>query len=113
MRGSPRRSVAENPRNGSKRICLVCASWEPTSPTSKCSHPNVVTLHVDDLEFEVLSGLAEAAARAERERSIALGALGLRLARAERNGHARVQATHVDAGNVVSLKLRRASVRVG
>jgi hypothetical protein len=64
-------------------------------------------LDCDDLEFEVLSGLAEAIARAERERKIALGALDLRLARAESSGTARVQATKISAGNVRSLPVRR------
>jgi len=113
VKGSVRRSVAENPRNGARRICRTCARWEPRAPSPECSHPSIVILHVDDLEFEVLAGLAESAARAERERSIALDALGLRLARAERGGNARVLPTHVERGNVVSLKIRRASVRVG
>lgn len=112
MKGSIRRSVAENPRNGSRRICSSCARWEPDEPLPECSHPNVVMLNVDGLEWEVLSGLAEAVARAASEHKIALDALGLRLARAERSGTARVQATEINAGNVVSLKLRRASVRL-
>jgi len=112
VKGSFRRSVAENPRNGSLRICFKCARWEPRAPSPECSHPEIVILSVDDLECEVLSGLAEAVAKAESERKIALDALGLRLARATRSGTARVQATEINAGNVVSLKLRRASVRL-
>ena len=112
MKGSVKRSV-ESHRNGSRRICLVCASWEPTAPTSKCSHPEIAILDVDDLDFSVLSGLAKAAERAERQKSVALGALRSFVQEYQSRGTARVQAQHVDAGNVVSLHLARASVRVG
>ena len=99
--------------NESRRICLVCACWDPTGPSAQCSHPEIAILNVDDLDMSVLSGFAKAAARAERQRNIALGALRSFVQDHESAGSARVQATHVDVQNVVSLKLRPSSVRVG
>lgn len=113
MKASVKGSVAANPRNGSRRICLVCACWEPTSPSPECSHEKIALLDVNDREFAAVAGLAEAAERAKKQRESAVGALGLLVQRWESSGNARVQATHVDVDNVVSLHLRRASVRVG
>lgn len=112
MKGSVKRS-AETPRNGSRRICLSCARWEPTGPSPECSHPEIAVLIVDDRDLSVLSGFAKAAERAERQRSIALGALRSFVQDHQSSGNAHVQPTHVQRDNVVSLKIRRASVRVG
>lgn len=107
------RSVAENPRNGRRRICLSCARWEPTAPSRGCSHPEIATLDVNDRDLSVLSGFAKAVDRADRQKIIALGALRSFVHEHQSSGNARVQPTHVDAGNVKSLIVRRASVRVG
>lgn len=113
MRGSPRRSVAENPRNGSRRICVSCARWEPVEPSPDCSHARIATLDVNDREFQALQGLAEAAVRARAQERGAMNAIELLVQRAENGGYAVVEPQHVQRDNVVSLKLRRASVRVG
>lgn len=107
------RIVAANPRNGSRRICTVCACWEPVEPSPECSHPKVATLDGNDREFAAVAGLAEAAARARTQHRAAVDGLATYVQRLESNGKACVQATHVESGNVVSLHLARASVRVG
>ena len=107
MKGTVKRSV-ENQRNGSLQICLGCGCWEPTAPTSKCSHPEIAILEVKDhRDLSVLSGLAKAAARAERQRIIALGAINSFVQDFRAKGAARVQATQINAGNVRSLPVRR------
>ena len=113
MKGSVKRSVAVNPRNGSRRICLACARWEPAQPSPECSHEKVATLDVNDRDFQALQGLAEAAVRAKCQHDAAVAGLALVIQGLESSGTARVQAQHVERDNVVSLHLRRASVRVG
>ena len=108
-----RRSVAVNPRNGSRRICVSCARWEPVEPSSDCSHARVATLDVNDRDFQALQGLAEAAVRAKCQHDAAVAGLALVIQNLESSGTARVQAQHVERDNVVSLHLARASVRVG
>lgn len=82
----------------------MCASWDPAHPSQTCSHPEIAILDVDDPDFSVLSGLAKAAERAERQRSIALGALRSFVQDHQSNGQARSVRQVVTGGNVVSLR---------
>lgn len=104
------RSVSVNPRNGSRRICLTCARWEPSDPSPECSHALIAILDVNDRDSAAVAGLAEAAARARIQHVGAVDGLALLVRTLERSGSARVQAQHVDQPNVVSLKVRQ-SVR--
>lgn len=107
-----KRSVAVNPRNGSRRICLSCARWEPTQASPDCSHRKVATLDVNDREFQALQGLAEAAVRTKYQHNAAVEGLKLVLQGLESNGKARIQAQHVGMSNVVALRLLRAAGRL-
>lgn len=106
-----RRSVGINPRNGSRRICVSCARWEPAEPSPECSHPMVAILDVNDRDVAAVAGLAEAAARAKMQHVAAVDGLALLVRTLESSGSARVQAQHVGRANVVSLRKVRQSVQ--
>ena len=107
-----RRSVSFNPRNGSKRLCLTCARWEPSEPSQECAHPEIAILDVDDRYFTALQGLAEAAARSKIQHVTTLDGLASLVRTLEKSGSARVQAQHVKRSNVVSLRIAQSGVRV-
>lgn len=108
-----RAAPMRNPRNGSTRLCLNCASWDPIRPAPDCAHLETADLsQASPDRVSMLEAVAEGVARDRARLRIGLDAIKGHAANMAAIGQATIGAPPMFAApsNVRTLRPRIVAV---